>query len=442
MFVFVERNIVKEGVGMNNNKFITRNERERNVNQYDYGDIESLGINCYDIPVKAEFCYNESNELIYENYDNLIIYIENNLIPNHIVKKNKYNTNFDSEDSFYYIRLKDILRLKLSEREVIFVINYLGKKNIFVMGFSTVLEGEFDNYICIRTKGIKNVSIELPIYSLSISEEQELFLEYKENPSLELKQRIALSNSRLVSSQAGIYSKLFNIDVDELFGYGMIGLLKSIPLFDLSLGTKFSTFALYRIKREMMRGIYKIKGIPLKDNNDSYFFCKILNEIERTQCSSLDENITLVDDLINALIEKEVIKDGEEKKEHIINWSNIISHLSIEEILFSDSEDTILWDITKDNNAKNYYNGNLAHEIVYDNLFKDDVAKVIDTLDEKRSEILKMRYGLYPYNIPLSLEKIGKIYNVSHERIRQLENQGLKILRGYSKKRILKDYYD
>lgn len=432
---------MEEMILVNTENFITRNDRNRSVTEYNYGDIEGLGLDYYDIPVKAEFCYNEAEELIYENYDNLIFYIENNLIPNNIMKRNIFTDELSDENSFYYIRLKDILILKLSEKEVNFVIDYLGKKDIFVLGFSTSLEGVFDNYVCIRAKGGRSVSFNLPLHSLSSLQERELFLKYKENPSLELKQKIALNNSRLVSLQCNIYSKVFNVDVDELFGYGMMGLLKAIPLFDISLGNKFSTFALYRIKREMIRGIGILKGIPLKDNNESYYFLMALNEVERAN-GFLSENTFLSDELIINLIDKGIIVDTEESRKQIICWCNLINHLSLDELFLNDSEDMILGNVTMEENEKNYYSSVLSFEIAYHNVLKNDISRVIDTLDDKRREVLKMRYGLSPYGESLTLEEVGKLYGVSYERVRQLEKQALEKLKEVSKKRVLKDYYD
>ena len=55
---------------------ITKQNRTRNVKEYEYGQIEGFDLSYLDMPVKAEFCYNNANELIYENYDNLISFIE------------------------------------------------------------------------------------------------------------------------------------------------------------------------------------------------------------------------------------------------------------------------------------------------------------------------------------------------------------------------------
>lgn len=418
---------------MADNDFITKNKRNRNVTEYDYGDIESCGYGYYDLPVKAEIVYDDNMNIIFENYDKLIFYIENNLIPNNIVKK---------DDDFYYIRLKDIVTLKFSDREVKFIIDYLDSKNIFVLGYSSSLEGEFDNYICIRTRGEKNVSIDLPVYSLSAKDEVELFLEYKKNPSLELKQKIALINSRLVSLQCGIYSKLFGISVDELFGYGMMGLLRAIPLFDVSLGTRFSTFANYRIKRDIMRGIEVLKGVPLKDNNEAYSFCMTLGNVENNNGNLLSEDISIVDDLITCLIDKNVISNDIESNKAIKRWGNIINHLSLEEIIMSDNDDKILYNVVGEDNNKNYYSVDKSLEIAYLRMLRDDVSKVLDMLDEKTSDILRRRYGIFPYDDSYSLEKIGKIYGMSHESIRKLEKKGIDKLRVYSKRRILEDYYE
>ena len=65
---------------------ITKQDRNRKVKEYEYGQIEGFNLSYLDIPVKAEFYYNDANELIYENYDNLISFIENNLIPHYINK--------------------------------------------------------------------------------------------------------------------------------------------------------------------------------------------------------------------------------------------------------------------------------------------------------------------------------------------------------------------
>lgn len=390
---------------------ITKQNRTRNVKEYEYGQIEGFDLSYLDMPVKAEFCYNNANELIYENYDNLISFIEKNLIPYHIIKKD----NIDSNKNFYYIRLKDILSFKFSEKEVTFLINYLGKKDIYVIGDSHTLEGEFSNYICNRIQ-VNNISKNLSLKDYSEEEEKRLFEEYSKNPSLELKQKIVLYNSGLVFTQCGIYSKIFNIDFNELYSYGVIGLLKAIPKFDISLGNKFSSFALYFIKAEILNGIKVLQDCPVKDGSKNYGFIKALKEFEQNQNEKIINDITIVDDFIDYLIKENVIK--EKDKSLIINWSNAINYLSLQE-----------------NSVYDY--GDITSKV---NL-KIDVLKIIDTLDDRTKEILKMRFGISPYQKSYTLESIGNLYNISSEYVRKIEKKGLKKLKSKNNEKILADYY-
>ena len=108
----------------------------------------------------------------------------------------------------------------------------------------------------------------------------------------------------------------------------------------------------------------------------------------------------------------------------------------------SDNDDKILYNVVGEDNNKNYYSVDKSLEIAYLRMLRDDVSKVLDMLDEKTSDILRRRYGIFPYDDSYSLEKIGKIYGMSHESIRKLEKKGIDKLRVYSKRRILEDYYE
>ena len=118
-----------------------------------------------------------------------------------------------------------------------------------------------------------------------------------------------------------------------------------------------------------------------------------------------------------------------------------LNYVDLNELIFNSEENLILYGINKGVSDKTYYDSDLTFDEACYGILKNDIDKVLDILDEKEREILKMRYGLSPYDKVYSLEKIGELYGMSYENVRKLEKKGLSKLKKCSKKRVLEDYY-
>ena len=104
------------------------------------------------------------------------------------------------------------------------------------------------------------------------------------------------------------------------------------------------------------------------------------------------------------------------------------------EVTVGDKEDTVLENYISNEGAVS------PEEAVIDNLLRDQISKVLETLSEREQTVIKLRFGLED-GIPRSLEEIGRIMGVTRERVRQIEEKSLKKLRVNSSPK-LRDYYN
>ncbi len=104
------------------------------------------------------------------------------------------------------------------------------------------------------------------------------------------------------------------------------------------------------------------------------------------------------------------------------------------EVTVGDKDDTVLENYISNEGAVS------PEEAVIDNILRDQISKVLETLSEREQTVIKLRFGLED-GIPRSLEEIGRIMGVTRERVRQIEEKSLKKLRVNSSPK-LRDYYN
>ena len=141
---------------------IKKNDRSAVVKEFNFGEITSNNLAQQDLPAKAQLEYTEDGILQYENYEKLNNFIESEFLPSHIifVQKRK-NEDHDRQFIGYNksgkkkkysgtrvpsIQLKDIVALRLSEKETKYIIEYLGKIEVLIRGKNVSIDGFFENY--------------------------------------------------------------------------------------------------------------------------------------------------------------------------------------------------------------------------------------------------------------------------------------------------------
>ncbi len=255
---------------------------------------------------------------------------------------------------------------------------------------------------------------------LTPEEEMELSVKVA-NGDEEAKNRLAESNLRLVVSIAKRYVGRGLLFLD-LIQEGNIGLMKAVDKFDYDKGYKFSTYATWWIRQAITRALAdqaRTIRVPVH-------MVETINKMARIQ-----RQLTL--ELNREPTEEEIAKKmgiSVEKVRDVIKISQ--DPVSLETPI-REEDNSHLGDFVKDINAMT------PEEYATNEILKEEIKAVLETLQEREQEVLELRFGLID-GTSHTLEEVGKRFNVTRERIRQIEAKALRKLRHPSRAKRLKDF--
>jgi RNA polymerase primary sigma factor len=250
-------------------------------------------------------------------------------------------------------------------------------------------------------------------------EEEDLCAREAAEGSQEAQNRLISANLRFVVNVAKKYQGQ-GIPLEDLIGEGNLGLFNAIKRYDVDKGYHFISYAVWWIRQAILKAICeksRMIRLPLNRVNE-------LVQIEKARKFVQEEDSEV----------KEVAKLLDMDSGHVEDLISISRDMiSLENPLYNEKDSSTLGDFIE---ASNYRSPDAQ---AMDSALRDDIENILNRLEEREAEVIRFRYGL-GREAPLSLKEIGDRFNLTKERIRQIEKKALKRLQHPAARKVLETY--
>ena len=314
------------------------------------------------------------------------------------------------------IQMEEILKLDLKDEELEVVI-----ESLKVAGIEIEEEKEEEIEIKITDDAVKDYLKQIGRFPLLTPEEEQEIGRRILKGDEKAKQELINSNLRLVVSVAKRYASK-GMGFEDLLQEGNLGLIKAVDKFDVEKGFKFSTYATWWIRQAMTRAIAdqsRTIRIPVHAN-------EAINSIKRFQNKySFENGVEPTDEEISEALGYTVEKIREYKKaaQDVISLETPVG-------VAEDQDSTLMEFIADEENIEE----NVVQKIIFERVHKIVEAR----LTEREAKVIMYRFGLIDGRV-WTLEEVGEVFDVTRERIRQIEAKALRKLRNWAKREAQED---
>lgn len=219
-------------------------------------------------------------------------------------------------------------------------------------------------------------------------------------------------------------------EVSDLFQYGVIGLIEAVKTFDVSKGYTFLTYSWHKIRQRVVRAIL-VEGYIIRI--PVHMFEKVIR-INRYRSQNSQESETT---LINRIINNEYLSGRIITKSEIIECiylaENFLNTMSLNSFVNDDYDEELINFIPNDMEES-------IEDYVIKNELNEKIKFLLGTLTEREERIIRYRFGI-GMKREMTLEEIGTMYNITRERIRQIEKKALQKLAHQSRSKYIESFY-
>lgn len=312
-------------------------------------------------------------------------------------------------------------RFALSVEEMENVYGELKAKGITVSNSSLSEKIAIDNFDSSTDDSVKMYLKEIGQVPLLTTEEEVELAKRMNEGDMSARDKLSVANLRLVVSIAKRYVGR-GMHFLDLIQEGNLGLMKAVEKFDYERGFKFSTYATWWIKQSITRAIAdqaRTIRIPVH-------MVETINKLGRVSRN-------LLQTLGREPSAAEIAEKMGITEDKVIEIQKIAQDPVSLEKPIGEEEDSHLGDFIEDNSSVS------PAEKAEAAMLREHLLQVLSTLTPREQEVLIMRYGIKDSR-PKTLEEVGKEFNVTRERIRQIEAKALRKLRHPNRQKKLKDY--
>lgn len=236
------------------------------------------------------------------------------------------------------------------------------------------------------------------------------------------REMLVKANLRFVVNVAKKYQNQ-GLPLSDLINEGNIGLMNAIERYDVDKGYHFISYAVWWIRQAILKAICeksRMIRLPLNRANELVQIQKAAKNLQSLRGEDVDIS--------------DIASETNMKDDHVMNLINISKDIvSLETPVYAEKGASELGDFIQDDDYKS------PDEIAIEKSLKDDINSVLGTLSEKEASIIEYRYGLNGHS-PMSLKDIGDRFNLTKERIRQIEKKAIKRLQHPSRSQYLESY--